>query len=556
MKLRGAFLAISVLLALSPLLVTAPVRAATGSFYFSPSTIRLNAGQTATVSLYISTPDQAINAADGTIVLPDAQASGVSVSKSGSIFANWPEEPNISGASIRFAGGLPTPGYQGSSGKVLTITIRAKGEGTGLISLTGGRILANNSSSTNIYGGAGTSTVIVTRTVSGGAISSSTHPDQAKWYKAKDALLSWTKPSGVSGYSYTLSHDGGQASKSGTGPQTSASFNGLADGVWTFSLTTNYSDGKTASSSFIFRIDMTPPAEFSFKSESKNGSTDPFPTLSYTTTDTPSGIDHYEIIIGDDPPITTTDTSFKLPKQKPGKYNVIVRAFDKAGNSTDATGSISVEGFPGPVIKNFPKYVSIFQPIFLTGSALYGSKVQIYVDGEMLFEFAVKDHLSDKQKQSPSIAGVTDESSVEWVIELKNGKPPGKHLIYAIQTRPDGAESNRSNEVTVRVLSDSVSLFGYSFPMLLVALILLLIVAALSLIAIRLMRKLRKLGVGWKKRKKDIETKIQEEMKGLQSDLERRIQPSTVNPVDPNKIIEEEIEKTKRDITDTIEKDG
>lgn len=555
MKLRGALLSVAVLLALSPLLLGEPVRAATGSFYFSPSTLRLNAGQTATVSLYISTPDQAINAADGTIVLPDAQASGVSVSKAGSIFANWPEEPNISGASIRFAGGLPTPGFQGSSGKVLTITIRAKAEGTGLISLTGGRILANNSTSTNIYGGAGTATVIVTRTVSGAVISSSTHPDQAKWYKTNDVQLSWTKPSGVSGYSYTLSHDGGQANKTGNGAQTSASFNGLADGVWTLSLTTNYTDGKTATSSFTFRIDTTPPAEFSFKSESKNGSTDPFPTLSFSTTDTPSGIDHYEIIIGDNPPIITTETSIQLPKQKPGRYEVIVRAFDKAGNSTDATGSISVEGFPGPVITNYPKYVSIFQPIFLTGNGLYGSKVQIYVDGEMLLEFAVKDHLSNKQKQSPSIAGATDESIVEWMVELKNGKPPGKHLIYATQSRPDGAESNRSNEVTVSVISDSVSLFGYTFPMLLIVLILLLIIVVLILITVRLMRKLRRLGVGWKKRKKDLETRVQEEMRGLQSDLERRIQPSTVNPVDPNKIIEEEVEKTKREITDTIEKD-
>lgn len=502
------------------------------------------------MSLFLST-DTAINAGDGTIVLPTTYVSGNSISKSGSIFTNWPEEPVVSGSSIRFAGGLPTPGYQGTSGRVLSVTIRGVAEGTGLITISGGRILANNAGSTNIFSGASSATVTVTRTVTGAAISSTTHPDPAKWYKSKDSSLAWTKPTGATNYSYTLSHDGGQPSRTGSGAATSVDFSGLADGIWTFSLVTTFSDGKTANSSYTVRVDTTPPEKFEFKSERKNGSTDPFPILSFLTTDTPSGIERYEVIVDSNDPISTTENTIKLPRQRPGKHTVIVRAIDKAGNSTESVGSFSVDGFAGPIITDYPSIVSIFQKMKLTGKALYGAKVQLYIGGIIVEEFIVRDHLSDNQKESSEIATVTDDSTVEWTYEMKNGQLPGYKLLYATQTKPDGAESNQSNQIKFLVAPDSVNVFGFNVPLLLVVFLLLVVLGLAGAFIVIGYRRVRGVVVKRKKDNEELERIVKEKMDGLQHDLERRISRTTK---DPDSIIKDEIGGTEDEIISEIEK--
>ena len=151
----------------------AKVQAAAASYYFSPSFINISTGQSKTVSLYVST-DQAINSGSGTIVLPTNYVSVSAVSKSGSIFSLWTTNPSISGSTIKFGGGLSNPGYNGSSGKILSFTIRGKSEGTGLITLNSGQILANDGKGTNIYTSTSTATINVTRVVSGAAIASET----------------------------------------------------------------------------------------------------------------------------------------------------------------------------------------------------------------------------------------------------------------------------------------------------------------------------------------------------------------------------------------------
>lgn len=407
--------------------------------------------------------------------------------------------------------------------------------------------------STNIFSGASSATVTVTRVVTGAAITSTTHPDPAKWYKAKDASLTWTKPAGAASYSYTLSHDDDQPSKSGSGTATSANFSELADGIWTFSLVTTFSDGKTASSSYTIRVDTTPPAKFEFTTERKNGSTDPFPIISFTTTDTPSGIERYEVIVDSNEPISTTENTIKLPKQRPGKHTIIIRAIDKAGNSTDSVGSFNVDGFAGPIITDYPSIVSIFQKIKLTGTALYGAKVQLYIGGIAVEEFIVKDHLSDDQKKSPEIATVTDDSTVEWTYEMKNGQLPGYRLLYATQTKTDGAESNQSNQVKFLVAPDSVNVLGVNVPLLLIVFLLLIVLVVAGAFIVIGYRRVRGVVVKRRKNNEELERIVKEKMDGLQHDLERRISHITKNP---GKVIKGEINVIEDEIIEEIEKSG
>lgn len=479
MREKFGLLASGCLLVILPLLAhVQPAKAAGASYYFSPSTIRLNVGQTTTVTLYVAAPDQTITAGDGTIVLP-AQVTASNVSKSGSVFSLWPEEPGVNGSTIRFAGGKPSPGFQGASGKILSFTVRGTTEGTGLITPSGGRILYND---TNVYTGASNATAIVTRVVSGATISSTTHPNPDAWYKARDAALTWSKPSGASTYSYTLSHDGGQPTKSGSGASTSANFSGLADGVWTFSLTTTFSDGKTAASRYTIRVDTSPPAAFSFTTERQNGASDPSPVIKYTTTDTPSGVASYEIILNGTSIAKVTDTTFKIPQQKPGKYSLVVRAADHAGNTTDATGTFNVEGFAGPVITKWPSITNVLEPIFLKGEARYDSKVFLYIDGQKVAEFIVKDNLSDDAKRAVDTATIQPDARVEWSYTHRGLITRGSHLIYAEQQRPDGALSNRSNEVKTFVLWTTIYMFGIPIPTIFLGIVVIIILTGLLIL--------------------------------------------------------------------------
>jgi len=519
-----------------------PVAHAAASLYFSPSSIKANVGATTTVTLFVSSPDQAMNSAGGTIVLPESYVTPVSVSKSGSILSTWPEEPTISGATIRFSGGLPTPGYTGGSGKILSFTIRGKAEGTGLITINSGKILANDGKGTNIIASSGTATVTVSRTISGATISSPTHPDPDKWYNKRDAELTWTKPAGVSSFSYSLTHDGGAAgtSQSSTTAQ-SASFTNLAEGVWTFSLTAKYSDGKTADSSYTLRIDVTPPNPFSVK-VTQTGLNDAFPTLTYSTTDVPSGIDYYLIFVDLEEVGKTTETTFKLPRQRPGTHKITVKAVDKAGNVTEATATFSIEGFAGPVITSYPRFVSVLQPITLKGKAYYGARLVLFIDGKQAVELVVKDILTIRQRQALGSGTVADDQEVEWTYAYDGLLLPGKHHFFATQIKTDGAESNPSNTVTVRVLAGSVNLGGVIIPMLFVVIVLLLLLAIVGVVLYLIYRKLKGLIGSWRRRLAGLQEQIDKDIVQLEGAVKDDVQASEYEKV------ESEIEKTKEEI--------
>lgn len=527
-----------------------PVKAASASYSFSPSNIRLNVGQTATVTLLLST-DQPINAADGTIVLPSNYVSGSGINKTGSLFVNWPEEPTVNGSSIRFAGGLPTPGYQGTGGKVFSFTIRGTAEGTGLITLSGGRILANNATSTNIYSGSGTATVSVTRVVSGASISSSTHPDQAKWYTGKNLSLSWSKPSGASQFSYTLTHSGGQPSKTGNTNTTSASFNDLADGVWTFSLTTTYSDGKTASSSFVARIDTVAPEPFTVSVKQENGAADQFPIFSYLASDQGSGIDHYEVVIDSREPISTTEPTLKPDKLPPGKHRVKVIAYDKAGNKTEATAEFTIEGFPGPTLISVSRFVSVLQPVIVKGRALSEATIHLYVNGKKEAEFNVKENLTDAQRQRGE--EIKDGQEVEWSYAYKGLLLPGSHEFYAIQVKPDGSESNPSNTLKSRVLWSTITLGGLNIPMALLAIIAVILLIGLGLFLLWTYRHTRRAVGGWKNRLTNLRKRVDEELVEMESDINKASEQLTDTPTALRRQIGSEVKGTIKEVDQSLD---
>jgi len=93
-----------------------------------------------------------INAAEGSIYFPVDKLEVISLSKKESIFSLWAVEPSYSNieGTIWFGGVLPTPGFKGSEGKILTITFKPIKEGKADIKFKEGLVLANDGNGTDI----------------------------------------------------------------------------------------------------------------------------------------------------------------------------------------------------------------------------------------------------------------------------------------------------------------------------------------------------------------------------------------------------------------------
>jgi len=122
------------------------------TLYFSPASGNQTAGNIMNVNVLVNTQGQSINSADTIITYPINYLEVVSISKSGSIFSLWVEEPTFSNGSgtINLSGGLPTPGYNGTAGKIIGITFRLKNAGTASLIFSSASVRANDGYGTDV----------------------------------------------------------------------------------------------------------------------------------------------------------------------------------------------------------------------------------------------------------------------------------------------------------------------------------------------------------------------------------------------------------------------
>lgn len=134
------------------LIVAMPLSANAATLYFSQPAISYNVGSTFSINIYVESKDQGMNAASGIISFPPDKLEFVSLSKRGSIFSIWAEEPFFSEDDniVNFQGLLLNPGFSGTNGKILSITFKTKAAGTAKLSFTSTSILANDGNGTNI----------------------------------------------------------------------------------------------------------------------------------------------------------------------------------------------------------------------------------------------------------------------------------------------------------------------------------------------------------------------------------------------------------------------
>ena len=318
-------------------LISSPAKGETASLYLAPSGGTFFVGSTFSVSIYLNTKGNKINAVEIDLKFPPDILQVTTPTAGESFISEWITPPAYSniGGTISFKGGIPG-GIVTTAGLVSTITFRAKSPGKAEVEfLDSAKVLLADGKGTPIFTtNVGGVYEILVPPPEGPKISSSTHPDPEIWYLNSSPSFSWEKEEKVTDFSYSFSQNPQENPDTiSEGNQTFKSHEEVEDGIWYFHLRAKKEGiwGKT--SHFAVRIDTSPPQKFEPKADVFAG------FIYFETKDFHSGIDYYEISvinISQSPtaaPFFVEATSpFKIPLREPGKYSVIARAYDRAGN--------------------------------------------------------------------------------------------------------------------------------------------------------------------------------------------------------------------------------
>jgi hypothetical protein len=186
MKKLLSYLALSAIM-----LLTLPTSAFAAGISVSNSGAKY-VGDTTTVT--ITATGATFNAFSGTI----STSGPIKIISTSPGDALWVTKPNGTGDFV----GAVTSSV--TSFRIATLKVQGTGVGTGKISVSGVKLANKGAIAGN--DGDSTSFSFERKPVPPGAVTvtSTTHPDQATFYEATSATLTWDKPSGVTGFSYLM----------------------------------------------------------------------------------------------------------------------------------------------------------------------------------------------------------------------------------------------------------------------------------------------------------------------------------------------------------------
>jgi hypothetical protein len=147
----------------------------------------------------------------------------------------------------------------------------------------------------------------------------------------------------------SVNYDSGQQSTSNQYWQfpTGTGYTTISDGTWYWKVKTQDNDGDWGpnSSYYIVTIDATPPNAFTPTANPSSWTTNTQPEITFSTTDTTSGIDHYEVK-ADSGSFSIQTSPCTLSPQMDGTHIVTVRAYDLAGNYQEGTVNVYIDTTP------------------------------------------------------------------------------------------------------------------------------------------------------------------------------------------------------------------
>lgn len=435
------------------------------SLYFSSPSGSYTVGSALSVSVYVSSADQAMNAASGVISFPQDTLEVTSLSKSGSIFTLWVQEPSFSNSAgaVNFEGIVLNPGFTGADGKIITINFRVKAAGAALVNFSSGSVLANDGSGTNILtslgntqfnlGDTAPSAPVVPETItpsvvsgapSAPKISSPTHPDPNKWYSKKDAKFTWSLQNGVT--AVRLLYDKSPHSPPTVlyaSPIAEKEISDIKDGISYFHVQLENKSGWGGISHFRFQIDTQPPEPMAIRFIDGDETENPRPTAIFNTTDFLSGIGYYKIKIGDGDffsvaPEIVESNPYTLHPQAPGKRTILIQAFDKAENHFAATKEFTITPLETPVFTEYPKELESGEVLTVKGESQY-SNFQIIL-------------WLQREGDDPKSFTVGNGQDGKFTFTVDEKLQEGMYTLWAEVVDARGAKSLPSEKITIAVV--------------------------------------------------------------------------------------------------------
>jgi len=333
--------------------------------FFSPAIISdAQIGDVIRVSLMMDTGGHNVNAIDLHIKFDQDKLQVVDPSIGQSVIGIWTAPPSFNNRNgeIEFQGGITPPGINARSALISTIAFRVRAPGTARLSfIDDPKLLLADGSGENILSDTNAATInIGLPAPQGPIVTSPTHPDYDTWYRnASNLALEWKNIVPVEGYSYSLSstYDDTPDNVS-EGTDDSITYTNLPDGIQYFHIKALANGIWGDATHFPIRIDANPPADFRIKFLPSSVTSSRYPIMDFRTTDSASGVDRYEIQIisfsdkrlldltedGDTEGFFVEAPSRFIPYEEIslGKYDVVVRVFDNAGNFREVKDRLTI----------------------------------------------------------------------------------------------------------------------------------------------------------------------------------------------------------------------
>ncbi len=471
-------------------LLASAVRAATLSV--SPATGNFATQNTITVSVEVNT-SQAVNGVEGVLEFPTSKLELLRFSKARSVMSMWVQEPSFSNGgqtgSFQFSAIKLNPGFVGSRGNVIDLVFRVKDAGVANLTFSSGSVLANDGKGSNLLNSFGSAVFTLTKPQgqSGNVVGASNQDSNSlpvllrngslplpqvkywiqdqigkdvlfntsdadpKWSNMPYAKMSWQVPPDITGVVTAL--DENPDTQPQTKPENLTSGNSqtlplLQEGKHYFHIRFYNAAGAGPTLHMPVFIDLNEPKHFSidFVGSQTTGrgihsTSNPYPRAIFFTEDNLSGIDKYMYSLNGsdflDVPLER-DNTFILPKLPAEvRQDLVVRAFDLAGNSVDASVVVAVEPVVLPVITHFPHSADTAGTgLVVEGRAAPGSQV------EVVFE---------RKDEQPLVLTTKTDDNGNWRLVYAKDIESGVYEARVRQVLDNGAESSFTEPVTIRI---------------------------------------------------------------------------------------------------------
>ncbi len=419
-------------------------------------------GDEFTADIRMDTENVGVNAAQGTISFSPSVLSVSKIDRGSSVFNFWLQDPAFSNTAgtVTFLGGS-TSGFTGASLETFKITFKVMGVGSSTITFTDGAITASDGSGTNVMRGTagvsisavskGTITTIapptqITRTPTPAqglpaapSLTIPVYPDPAKWSNILAPFnVKWTLPSDVTDVATLINKDPRGMPARSEGLFDNKNFAALSDGIWYLHVQFKNANGWGPTTHYALRVDSTPPPAFNVQVTTGASSDDPTPTVTYAIADSLSGISAYYILVDNNVVATTTNATFTLPPQKPGKHVIRVAAHDNAGNITEGSATITIAPIASPTV-------------MLAGGEVYANEGGISLNGSTLVNGKVRLALKDASGTTLEERTASADTLGEWSAAFEEPLKVGAYVIEVTAVDVRGAESFPVSTKTINV---------------------------------------------------------------------------------------------------------